>query len=343
MNNTVNKGAVVCLGELLVRLSTPRQVRFKQANNLDVCFGGSEANVAASLSQFGVDTVFCTGVPNNDLGESAIGFLKRFGVTVHARFVEDSRMGLYFLEHGAGHRGPKVLYDRMNSAFSQLITSEWDWDEIYSGADWFHISGISPAVSENAANATLFALEKARRAGLTTSFDLNYRSQLWRYVCDPAEILRQHVDHVKVLIAGREDIQKCLNIDVNGSKDTDAYFETLAQKVMQEFPNIEHVAITIRETLTSNHHRWRAILVRGEKSVFSRQYDIEDIVDRVGAGDAFAAGLIYALRGCKPLEETIEVAAACAVHKHSVHGDVNIANLHDVYQLFSGVSARIDR
>lgn len=318
-----------------MRLSTPQLERFSQARALDVSFAGAEANVAVSLSMFGCESVLVTAIPDNPLGERAVQELSRYGVDTTEIIRPDGRLGIYFMEQGANQRSGQVVYDRSNSVFSTLASESIDWPPIMTG-EWFHISGISPAVSANAANLSLDAMKAAKAAGLKVSLDLNYRSLLWTYGQTPAEVLTPMVELADVLIAGRGDCQQALDIHGEGNPDENAYFETLTQTVMDRFPNLEKVTVTIRDSRSAEHHNWAACLRSADGIRFSRQYEIRDIVDRVGSGDAFSAGLIYALVSEMPDDEALEFAAAANCLKHSVSGDFNLVTRQEVLAIAKG-------
>ncbi len=335
---------IVTFGEIMMRLTTPGRQRFSQANSYDATFGGGEANVAVSLASFGCRSLFATALPDNALAESATRCLRGHGVEVVAPVVEGSRLGLYFMETGANQRSGQVVYDRSGSAFASLETSVIDWASVFEEADWFHVSGISPAVSASAAEVTLEAVEAAKAAGVNVSLDLNHRARLWQYPCDPREVMRKLVSLTDVLIAGREDSQKSLGIAGEGDPDSQKYFRVLTANLQREFPNLDAIAVTIRDTKTAEHHDWAACLRMGEETLFSKQYEIRDIVDRVGSGDAFAAGLIYGLTEKMAPQEALEFGAAANCLKHSIEGDFNLVSVEEVERLAAGAeTGRVQR
>ena len=335
---------VVTFGEIMMRLTTPGRQRFSQAQGYASSFGGGEANVAVSLAQFGCRSRFVTALPDNALGDSARACLRGHGVEVTGPVVEGSRLGLYFMEVGANQRSGQVVYDRAGSAFATLQPSDIDWHNAFKDADWLHVSGISPAVSEDAAKATYEAVTAAKDHGVTVSLDLNHRAKLWQYPCDPQKVMRGLVGLSDVLIAGREDSQKSLGIAGEGDPDSQDYFKVLTSNLQEEFPNLSAVAVTIRDTKTAEHHDWAACLRSGGQTLFSKQYEIRDIVDRVGSGDAFAAGLIYGLREQMKPQDALEFAAAANCLKHSIEGDFNLVSVNEVNRLALGTeTGRVQR
>lgn len=335
---------IVTFGEVMMRLTTPGRQRFSQANSYDATFGGGEANVAVSLAQFGCRSTFVTALPDNALADSARQTLRGLGVDVAGPTLDDSRLGLYFMETGANQRSGQVVYDRAGSAFADLEPGAIDWGTVFEGANWFHVSGISPAVSAKAADATLEAVTAAKTAGVTVSLDLNHRAKLWQYPCDPKQVMQGLVSLTDVLIAGREDSQKSLGIAGEGDPDSQEYFRVLTANLEQEFPNLQAIAVTIRDTKTAEHHDWAACLRTGGKTLFSRQYEIRDIVDRVGSGDAFAAGLIYGLTEKMAPQSALEFGAAANCLKHSIEGDFNLVSVEEVKRLAAGTeTGRVQR
>lgn len=335
---------VVTFGEIMMRLKTPGVQRFRQAQSFEATYGGGEANVAVSLANFGYTPTFVSALPANPLGDTVLSELAGFGVAVEGPRVDGGRLGLYFMEAGANQRSGQVVYDRAGSAFANLNPGEIDWKTVFKGAYWFHISGISPAVSESAAAVSLEAVKAARTAGLTVSIDINHRAKLWQYDCDPAAKMRALIEHCDVLIAGREDCQKSIGIFGEGDPEKPEYFESLTQAVMAGFPTIHTVAVTIRDTKTAEHHDWSSCIRTKDNMLFSRKYEIRDIVDRVGTGDAFAGALIYALCEDMPTQTAIEFAAAANCLKHSIEGDFNLVSADEVLaMLTSGETGRVQR
>ena len=339
---------VVTFGEVMLRLKSPGFERLLQSPMLEATFGGAEANVAVSLAQYGVDVRFVSAIPANDIGDACVAELRRFGVDTRAIRRQGDRLGVYFLEAGANQRPSKVTYDRSNSAIATARRGDFDWSAIFDGAKWFHISGVTPAISACAADLALEAVQAARAQGLTVSCDYNYRKNLWRWGKKAPEVMREVVKYVQVGIANEEDCQKALGLDVNvdvesGNLELDKY-RALAQKVLGEFPNLERQVITLRESHSADRNGWSAVLATRSKCLHSRQYDIADIVDRVGAGDSFAAGLIYGMLTYGDDAKALEFATAASCLKHSVLGDFHRASVGEVEALMQGeASGRVQR
>jgi 2-dehydro-3-deoxygluconokinase len=339
---------VVTVGELMLRLSPPGHERLLQSPTFDARFGGAEANVAVSLAQWGLDAAFVTALPANAIGDAAIGELRRFGVDTRAVRRAGDRVGIYFVEKGAAQRASKVLYDRASSSIARATADDFDWDAILAGADWLHISGITPAISAEAAGLALAAVQAARGRGVTVSCDYNYRANLWKYGRKAPDVMRTIVSYADIGIANEEDCQQSLGIaspvDVtSGALDADAY-RALAARVLEEFPNLRAQVITLRESRSADQNGWSACLHNREQFLISRRYEINDIVDRVGSGDAFAAGLIYGLLTRKDDAKALEFAAAAGCLKHSIPGDFNMIKASDVDTLMQGdASGRVQR
>ncbi|HHU35776.1 MAG TPA: sugar kinase [Treponema sp.] len=339
---------VVTFGEIMLRLKSPGAGRLLQEPLLESTFGGGEANVAVSLAQFGVPASFVSAVPENSLGEAVVGTLRRYGVdTTHISY-RSGRLGIYFLEGGAAQRPSTVLYDRENSAFSQVHPGDFDWLSIFSAGLWFHTSGITPALSPSAAETVLEAVLAAKHAGIPVSIDLNYRKKLWNYGKTAPEVMRSLVAHADVLIANEEDIQKCLGIsnseEDSHTVDLDGY-RRLTDKVLESFPGLSHVAVTLREAVSADTNFWSAVLATKNTFLISQKYAITDIVDRVGAGDSFSAGLIYGmLKNPNDEKYALEFATAASCLKHSISGDFNLSKKEEVEALLGGnASGRIQR
>ena len=339
---------VVTFGEIMLRLKSPGHERFFQSPSLEATFGGAESNVAVSLAAFGLDAAFVTALPANPIGDSAVRELRRFGVDTRTITRAGDRVGIYFLETGAAQRPSKVVYDRAGSSLASSKRGDFDWPAIFSGAAWFHISGITPAVSATAADLALEAVRAARTLGVTVSCDYNYRANLWKYGKKAPEVMRELVQHVQVGIANEEDCQKSPGIASaadaqSGDLDTDTY-RRLAERVLEEFPNLEKQIITLRESKSADHNGWAACLHNRKDFLVSRHYDITDIVDRVGSGDAFAAGIIYGLLALPDDRKALEFAVAAGCLKHSVPGDFNVLTRDEVERLVGGdASGRVQR
>jgi 2-dehydro-3-deoxygluconokinase len=339
---------IITFGEIMLRLKSPGFEKLMQTPQLEATFGGGEANVAVSLANFGLDAAFVTALPENDLGLACRNEVRKYGVDVSQIKLMPGRMGIYFLEAGANQRPSKVIYDRANSAIATAPKGSLDWDAAFEGGDWFHISGITPALSESASELALEAVQKAKAQGLTVSCDLNYRSKLWKYGKAAPEVMGELVKSVDVCIANEEDIQKSLGItsdvDVSAGKLKADVYLRLAQQVMERYPNVSKVAITLRESLSASQNNWSACLYDGETFTTSQKYAITDIVDRVGGGDSFSAGLIYGLLTKDTPQEALEFAAAASCLKHSIYGDFNRVTVAEVERLMGGnQSGRVQR
>lgn len=340
------KPEFVSFGEIMLRLCPPDHERLLQARSFDASFGGGEANVAVSLAQFGVRSRFLTAVPDNPLGESAVHCLRGWGVDTSRIVRSGDRLGIYFLEHGASQRPSTVTYDRRGSAISEIDQASFDWEELLSGAKWFHFTGITPALSSAAETACEDAAKTAKRLGLTVSCDLNFRRKLW--TPDKAGLtMTALMPHVDVLLANEEDCEAVFGIAGEGS-DVDAgtidraRYGGVARKLTDRF-GFKAVAISLRESFSASRNGWSAVFYSGGQGYFSEPVEI-DIVDRVGSGDAFAAGVIYGmLKGFAP-QETVDFAAAAGCLKHSVPGDFNVATVAEIKALAEGGgSGRVQR
>lgn len=339
---------VVTLGELMLRLTPPGHERILQSALFEARFGGAECNVAVSLAGWGIDTAFVSVLAPNAIGDAAVAELRKFGVDT--RFIRRAgdRVGIYFVEKGAAQRASKVLYDRAHSAIAVAKPSDFDWDAIFAGADWFHLSGITPAISANGAEIALASARAARERGVTISCDYNYRANLWKYGRKATDVMRELVALADVGIANEEDCQQSLGItspvDVQSGSLDRASYQALAERVLTEFPNLRAQVITLRESKSADHNGWAACLHNGRQFLVSRHYDIADIVDRVGSGDAFAAGLIYGLLTNRHDANALEFAAAAGCLKHSVPGDFNMMSVAEIERLTGGdASGRVQR
>jgi len=339
---------VVTLGEVMLRLKAPGFERLFQSPLLEATFGGAEANVAASLAQYGVDARFVSAVPANNVGDACVATLRAFGVDTSMIKRQGERLGIYFLENGANQRPSRVTYDRAGSSISTAKASDFDWNAVFDGADWFHVSGVTPAISAGAAELSIAAAREARQRGLTVSCDYNYRKNLWKYGKKAPDVMRELVSHATVGVANEEDCQKALGIEVDvhvetGELELDKY-RMLAEKVLEAFPNLEKQVITLRESHSADRNGWSAVLHNRSAFLSSRHYDITDIIDRVGAGDSFAAGLIYGLRSYEDDQSGLDFAAAASCLKHSILGDINRVSVGEVEALMKGdASGRVQR
>lgn len=339
---------VVTFGEIMLRLKTPGHDRFFQSPGFEATFGGGEANVAVGLANYGHDAAFVTALPENDIAEACIRELRGFNVDTSLIRRSGGRVGIYFLEAGANQRPSKVIYDRAHSAIAEAQSGDFDWNRIFDGADWFHITGITPALTESAATLSLESVKAAKAAGVTVSCDFNYRGKLWKYGKSAPEVMGELVKHVDVGIANEEDCQKSLGITADvevesGALDT-AKYEALSARVMELFPNLSTLAITLRESHSADVNGWSACLRDASGFRLSRKYEITDIVDRVGGGDSFASGLIHGLLTYEDRQQSLEFAVAASCLKHSISGDFNRVSIAEVEKLMGGdASGRVQR
>ncbi|HHW49190.1 MAG TPA: sugar kinase [Clostridiaceae bacterium] len=329
---------VVGFGEIMLRLSPPGYLRFVQANSFDVVYGGGEANVCISLANFGIDTAYVTKVPDNPIGQAAVNELRRYGVDTGFIAKGGERLGIYFLEKGASQRPSKVIYDRKYSSISQAKSEDFDWNRILEGAEWFHFTGITPALGDNLAGITLEACKVAKEKGLTVSCDLNYRKNLW-----PSEkagqVMGGLMQYVDVCIANEEDADKVFGIkaddtDISSGKLSNEGYKKVADELYTRF-GFKKVAITLRGSISASDNNWAAMLYDGNEFYFSKNYRIH-IVDRVGGGDSFAGGLIYGLISGYHPRESLEFAVAASCLKHSIEGDFNHVSVSEVRNLMEG-------
>jgi 2-dehydro-3-deoxygluconokinase len=338
----------VTFGEIMLRLAPPGFERFLQSPQFVATFGGGEANVAVALSTFGMPAAYVTVLPANPLGDAVVAELRRFGVDTSRIVRSKGRLGVYYVEAGANQRPSKVVYDRENSAIALARPGDIDWNSVFDGAGWFHVTGITPAISGSAADLALESVRKAREKGVTVSCDLNYRKNLWKWGKPAADVMRELVRFVDYAIANEEDCQKALGVQVevdveSGKLDRDKYCQ-LTQKVLDLYPNLKAIAITLRESHSASHNGWSACLNNRKEFLLSRKYDITHIVDRVGGGDSFAAGLIYGLQAIGNDRDTLEFAVAASCLKHSIPGDFNRFTVDEVNSLVKGGgSGRVQR
>ncbi len=341
---------VVALGEIMVRLKSPGNERLFQSPALEATFGGGEANVAISLANFGIEARFVTALPKNAIGDAAIAFLRSMNVDTSKIARQGKRVGTYYLEGGSGPRPSNVIYDREHSSISEAKPGDFDWDEVFAGAGWFHITGITPAISAACAVLSVAAAKAAKERGLTVSCDLNYRKNLWKYGKTAPEVMKQLIPHVDVIVANEEDIQNALGMQldqkIGGVELSTKKYEALAKQVLDAFGNVELVAIVLRESYSADHNDWSAMCLSREegKARLSRKYQLTDIVDRLGGGDAFAGGLIYALCKKMGVQDALEFAVAASALKHTIPGDSNRVSVEEVSKLVAGdASGRVQR
>lgn len=319
---------VVTLGDVMMRLSTPGNQRFSQAAGFEAVYGGAEANVSVGLAQWDIAAAHVTAFPNHDLGKAAAHYLRQTGVDIsYIQYIE-GRLGLYFLENGAMQRASKIVYDRFDSAFANWDGSGLDWEAVFADADWFHWTGITPALSQQAADLLLKALPVAKAKGLKISADINYRRNLWQYGKGPLEVMPELIQYVDVVVAGLADFSNCMDIDAED-------FDEACQLAKEKFPQISYITSTTRETVSATENNLIGYLWNGTDTLSSQKYNMAGIVDRVGGGDAFMAGLIYGLLHYDD-QEALEFATAASVLKHSIPGDANRVSVAEVLALAKG-------
>jgi 2-dehydro-3-deoxygluconokinase len=339
---------VVTFGEIMLRLAPPGFERFLQTPKFEATFGGGEANVAVSVANYGVPARYVTVLPDNPITDAFVGEMRRFGVDPSFIKRGKGRFGVYYVETGANQRPSKVVYDREGSAIALAKSGDIDFKAAFDGAGWFHVTGITPAISEGAAQLATEAVRTAKELGLTVSCDLNYRKNLWKWGKKPAEVMPELIRHTDVVIANEEDCQKALGIECHadvesGTLDRDAY-QKLTENVRSAYANVRTVAITLRESKSASHNGWSACLNDNGSFHLSRHYEITHIVDRVGGGDAFAGGLIYGLLTMNEKREALEFAVAASCLKHSIPGDFNRFTVAEVRGLIEGGgSGRVQR
>ena len=342
---------VVTFGEIMLRLSPPGFSRFSQASSFDVVYGGGESNVAVSLANYGIPVDFVTRLPKNDIGQCAMMEMRKRGVNVDNIVYGGDRLGIYFLETGAVARGSKVVYDRDHSSICEVKKGMIDWEKVFDGAQWFHWTGITPAISQGAADVCLEACEAASALGITISTDLNYRKKLWNYGKSNEEIMIPLVEHCDIILGNEEDAEKHFNIHPEGvdvtkgdTMDARAY-ESVCKQMMPKFPKAKKIIVTLRGSISASHNSWSGVLYDGKTLYESPEYQITHIVDRVGGGDSFMGGLIYGLlhySGNDQQALNFAVAASCL--KHTIIGDANLVTVSEVEQLMGGdASGRVSR
>jgi len=341
---------VVTFGEIMLRLTPPSYLRVVQTRSFDVIYAGAEANVAITLAGLGVPADYVTRLPINDVGDACLNYLRQFGVGTSKIVRSGERLGLYFVEIGAVQRGNKVTYDRANSAFATIKPEMLDWESVFSDACWFHWTGISPAISEGAAEMCLQATKKAREMGLTVSCDLNYRSKLWKWGKSPGEVMSKLVKNVDILIGNEEDAEKVFGIeppevDVSKGIMKAESYKRVAQQLMDKFPNLKLINFTLRGSISASHNTWSGVSYDGTRLLVGPTYSITHIVDRIGAGDSFAGGLIYgSLTYKNHLQKILDFAVAASCLKHTLYGDSFVIKLDEIIRLMEGTaSGRISR
>ncbi|OQD42461.1 sugar kinase [Croceivirga radicis] len=343
---------IVTFGEIMLRLAPPGFLRFSQTNSFDVVYGGGESNVAVSLANYGLDVDFVTRLPKNDIGDCALMEMRKRNVgTDHIVFGGD-RLGIYFLETGAVSRGSKVVYDRAHSAMAEIKPGMVDWKSVFKDADWFHWTGITPAISQGAADACIEAVKVAKEMGVTISTDLNYRAKLWKYGGDREAIMTELTSYCDIVLGNEEDAEKHfgikpegLDITTQGEHVKAEAFLSVCKQMTKKFPNAKKVITTLRGSLSASHNTWAGVLYDGEKLFKSREYQITHIVDRVGGGDSFMGGLIYGLMTWpNDDQKALDFAVAASCLKHTIKGDANLATIEEVEKLMGGdASGRVSR
>ena len=343
---------VVTFGEIMLRLSPPGYLRFSQTNSFDVVYGGGESNVAVSLANYGIPVEFVTRIPKSEIGECALMELRKRGVGTSHIVLGGERLGIYFMETGAVNRSSNVVYDRTNSAMAELKSGMINWDKVFDGVSWFHWTGITPAISKNAADVCLEAVKIASDKGLTISTDLNYRSKLWKYEGNRNEIMTKLTSYCDIILGNEEDTEmhfgiKPEDLDINkqGNEINSEAFLSVCNQMMKKFPRAKKIIITLRGSISASHNSWAGILYDGKKMYESIQYQITDIVDRIGGGDSFMGGLIYGfLNYPNEDQKALDFAVAASCLKHTIKGDVNLVKVEEVEKLMNGNSSgRVNR
>lgn len=346
MEEIMNK--YITFGEIMLRLKPPNWERFFQSPLLEATFGGGEANVAVGLARFGLDVAYVSVIPNNPIGDACVRELKRQGVDTSLMVRKGNRLGIYFLEDGANQRPSVVIYDRSHSAIAEARPGDISWDKVFDEVNWFHITGITPAISLSASELSLESVKKAREKGITISCDLNFRKHLWKYGKPAPEVMTELVKYVDIALGNEEDCQKSLGVKVDvdvesGKLQTERYRE-LTDKVLNLYPNIKKIALTLRESHSANYNGWSAVLNNRKEFFISQKYEIHDIVDRVGTGDTFAAGLIYGINNLNSDKEALQFAVAASCLMHSIPGDLPLLSVEEVKSLAEGTgSGRVQR
>lgn len=344
------KNKVICFGEIMMRLSPPGFQRFGQARTFEVVYGGGEANVAVSLANFGIPVDYVTRLPENDIGDACTMFLRQYGVGTSKIVRGGDRIGIYFLETGSIQRASKVIYDRAGSSVATIESGMIDWTEIFADATWFHWTGITPAIAKGPAQICLEAVKKAKDMGLTVSCDLNYRAKLWKWGKAASEVMPDLVSYADLAVGNEEDVEKVFGIkapetDVTAGKVEGQKYRVVAEELAKRFPNLKHIAITLRGSISASHNTWSGLLFDGKRHYLAPVFQVTHIVDRVGAGDAFAGSLIYGLMTYgDEMQRVLDFAVAASCLKHSIIGDFNLISIGEVEKLMGGdVSGRVSR
>jgi 2-dehydro-3-deoxygluconokinase len=343
---------IVTFGEIMMRLSPPDFLRFSQTNRFDVVYGGGESNVAVSLANYKIPVEFVTRLPQNDLGQCALMEMRKRGVGTQHIVEGGDRLGIYFLETGAVSRGSKVVYDRAHSAMAEIQPGMIDWDSVFHEAQWFHWTGITPAISKSAADVCLEAVKKASEMGLTISTDLNYRAKLWKYKGDRKKIMAELTSYCDIILGNEEDAEmhfgikpKDLDITTQGDQVNAEAYLSVCEQMKQQFPRAQKVITTLRGSLSASHNTWAGVLYDGKTFFKSREYAITHLVDRVGGGDSFMGGLIYGLlQFADNDQKALDFAVAASCLKHTIKGDANLVTIEEIDKLMGGdASGRVAR
>jgi 2-dehydro-3-deoxygluconokinase len=340
----------VTFGEIMLRLSPPTALRFGQARSFDIVYGGGESNVAVSLANFGLESEFVTRLPAHEIGEACLQFLRQYKVGTRYILRGGERLGIYFLETGAVMRGSQVIYDRTDSSFSTIKPGMLNWQDIFQEAGWFHWTGITPAISEGAAQVCLEAVQTAHKMDITVSCDMNYRAKLWKWGKKAGEVMTQLVENCDILIGNEEDAEKVFGIlspdaDVTKGKVRGEQYAYVCNELHMKFPNLKTIAITLRGSLSASHNTWSGIIWQNSKLYQAPVYDITHIVDRVGGGDSFMGGLLYGLVTYQDdPQKALDFATAASALKHTIFGDFNLVTVTEVEKLMQGDgSGRVNR
>ena len=329
---------IVTFGQIMMRLSPPAFARFSQAHRFDITYAGGEANAAIATAQWDVQAVHVTRFPNNDIGKAAIMYLRKYGLDTSEIQLGGDRMGIYFVENGANARASQVIYDRLNDSFCTLEADSFDWERILTGADWFHFTGITPALSESAAQACLEAVQTARKLGVKISADVNYRKGLWNWGKTPQEIMPELVSYCDLIVCGNSNADDLFGIKPL-PEDKNKWVST-SKQIMERYPNIKLILDTKRDSISASHNQLKGKAWNGEKFYKTTTYDIHHIVDRIGSGDAFIAGFLYGYDYFdQSVQHALEFATSAAALKHTVEGDFNLVSVEEVERLSSGDSS----
>lgn len=346
----MRRKSIITFGEIMLRLATPGFMRFSQSNEFIATFGGGEANVAVSLANYGLKSEFITRLPKNDLGEACVMDLRKYGVGIDNIIWGGDRIGIYFLESGAVSRASKVIYDRANSSICEIKPGMINWEEVFEGAGWFHWTGITPAISQSAADVLAEAIKVANEKDIIVSCDLNYRNKLWKYGKKAGEVMPALVADCDVVLGNEEDAEMVLGIkpegvNITGGHVSGAAYESVSKQMMKRFPKIKKVITTLRGSISASHNSWSGVLWDGEKLYQSPEYQITHIVDRVGGGDSFMGGLIYGMVTWPDDDQkALNFAVAASCLKHTIYGDYNQVTVEEVLKLMGGdASGRVSR